>query len=130
MFIQVQYPLSLTYIKYKHFLIFGWGESAVFLYFCIRNTFLGAPFLNMMLWAGLIFSFDERNMKVKHCFLMEKSEWDLVTNIPCIIILIFNTFFLIWIMMVRNIQIISSCKYQNTSPDCCFKIKTADCYGS
>ena len=73
-----------------------------FIYFCILNTFLGTPSLNMMLWAGLRFSFDERNTKVKHCFLMEKSEWDLVTNIPCIIILICNTFFLIWIMLVRK----------------------------
>ena len=27
LFLQVQFPLSLTSIKYKHFLIFGWGEE-------------------------------------------------------------------------------------------------------
>ena len=27
LFLQVQFPLSLTSIKYKHFLMFGWGKS-------------------------------------------------------------------------------------------------------
>ena len=27
LFLQVQYPLSLVSIKYKHFLIFGWGNN-------------------------------------------------------------------------------------------------------
>ena len=31
LFLQVQFPLSLTSIKYKHFLIFGWGEGQTFL---------------------------------------------------------------------------------------------------
>ena len=39
LFIQVEYPLSLTFIKYGHFLLFGWGESASFPYSHIVNTF-------------------------------------------------------------------------------------------
>ena len=39
LFIQVEHPLSLTFIKYGHFLLFGWGESAAFPYSHIVNTF-------------------------------------------------------------------------------------------
>ena len=38
LFLQVQYPLSLVSIKYKHFLMFGWGGPIVnmIVWFCLR----------------------------------------------------------------------------------------------
>jgi hypothetical protein len=29
LFMQVQYPLSLVYVKYKHFLVFGLGREKI-----------------------------------------------------------------------------------------------------
>jgi len=97
LFLQVQYPLSLVSIKYKHFLIFGWG----------------GPILNSVIWFGLRLQVwteklddqpdftTDQSQKESSCFLMDYESCDLwVMEMPMLIILAFNTFFLIWIISI------------------------------
>eukprot|EP00090_Calanus_glacialis_P008808 TRINITY_DN17144_c0_g1_i1.p1 TRINITY_DN17144_c0_g1~~TRINITY_DN17144_c0_g1_i1.p1 ORF type:complete len:483 (-),score=95.59 TRINITY_DN17144_c0_g1_i1:231-1679(-) len=104
LFLQVQFPLSLTAIRYKHFTIFGWGT----------------PLLNMAAWVLLKHqshhqldsvgaeedqSEQEKKMvlyyKIINCPFFEDNEIDFfVYNIPVFLLLTCNTFFLVWIMLI------------------------------
>jgi len=88
LFLQVQFPLSLVSIKYKHFIMFG----------------CGGPIFNMAIWVGLrIFTYNSNNSEdvIKNCPFFEKNEVDFfICEIPIFFILICNTFFLIWIMVI------------------------------
>ena len=104
LFLQVQFPLSLTSIKYKHFLLFGWGEENQMLELLILILFIiGLSFLNTLLWVILRLSLsDEKSaLPSSTCPFFEKSNLDSVHEIPSFLILVFNTFFLVWIMAVR-----------------------------
>jgi len=98
LFLQVQYPLSLVSIKYKHFLIFGWG----------------GPIINSLVWFGLRLqvwteilndqqsdSSPDQSREASSCLFMEYEACDLwVMEMPMLIILAFNTFFLVWIISI------------------------------
>ena len=91
----MQYPLSLVSIKYKHFLLFG----------------LGVPILNTLLWFALRLhgqgaepAREEGGEEEFHeCIFMSEKQVDVwVMQVPMLIILVFNTFFLIWIISVSQ----------------------------
>jgi len=88
LFLQVQFPLSLVSIKYKHFIIFG----------CC------GPIMNIAIWVGLrILTYDANSKEdtIKNCPFFEQNEVDFfVCEIPIFFILICNSFFLIWIMVI------------------------------
>jgi len=56
----VQYPLSLVSIKYKHFLLFGWG----------------GPILNSLVWFALRLA-DQGIEEEEGCVFMEEKPCDL-----------------------------------------------------
>jgi len=100
LFLQVQFPLSLVSIKYKHFIIFG----------------CGGPIVNIAIWVGLrVLSYEPngKNDIIKDCPFIEKKELDFfIFEIPIVFILICNSFFLIWIMVI----VVSKLR-QNTAMD-------------
>jgi len=88
LFLQVQCPLSLVNIKYKHFIMIG----------------CGGPVLNLMIWVALrLYMHDpgpEEEVLI-NCPFFEKTNVDsYVFEIPLFAILFSNTFFLIWIMVI------------------------------
>ena len=106
LFLQVQFPLSLVSIKYKQFIMFGCGKENVFWVISFYKWFysLGGPLINMAIWVGLrILTYDSNGNEdiIKNCPFIETNEVDfIVFEIPIFFILICNTFFLIWIMVV------------------------------
>ena len=106
LFLQVQFPLFLVSIEFKHFIIFGCGNDSNDL---ISNTskcfFLtGGPIMNIAIWIWLrIFTYDSMNNEdvIKDCPFFETNGVDFFTcEVPIPFILICNIFFLIWIMVV------------------------------
>ena len=100
LFLQVQYPLSLVSIKYKHFLVLGWG----------------GPILNTLVWFSLrlydhrypawsdqeeLEDRDKDEDEIECLFMKEKPLDRWVMHVPMLVILFWNTFFLIWIISVR-----------------------------
>jgi len=88
LFLQVQFPLSLVSVKFAHFLLFG----------------CGGPVLNIGVWIALrIIYYDPSNTEdvIENCPFFETNGVDFyVCEIPILLILICNTFFLIWIMVI------------------------------
>jgi hypothetical protein len=111
LFLQVQYPLSLVSVKYKHFLIFG----------------LGGPILNTLIWFATRIADhgdhgdhgDHRDQTGTEEDWQVEQQWEglvpgevgcpfakrkmvdrWVMELPILIILFFNTFFLVWIIFV------------------------------
>ena len=82
----MQYPLSLVSIKYKHFLLFG----------------LGVPVLNTLLWFALRLHYATDTSKQQCAFTkdMQVDFWTI--QCPMLVILFWNTFFLVWIIMVSS----------------------------
>ena len=57
----------------------------------------------MLLWLVLRTYYDQTansNLEVEHCSLLSESQWDFVNEVPCFIILVCNTVFLVWIIVV------------------------------
>jgi len=107
LFLQVQYPLSFVSIKFKHFFIFGCGKFIVHNVLILFNSsFSGGPLMNITVWIFLRLHFYSPNNAddiIKDCPFFEATEVDLfVCEIPILFILILNTFFLIWIMVVSS----------------------------
>ena len=92
MFLQVQFPLSLASIKYKHFLMFGWGKWQ---YFCNKkrkdnwkkkkkeNEIFcpGLPSLNKVIWvvAQLIYQkYQAEETSIESCPLVQDRETDVI----------------------------------------------------
>ena len=67
----------------------------------------GGPVLNLLLWVALRLHFHDPLQSEQpslDCPFFEKSTLDVyILQIPLCTILFCNTFFLIWIMVVRNI---------------------------
>merc|ERR1719320_2403038 len=93
LFLQVQFPLSLTAVKYKHFLLSGWG----------------IPAINILVWMLLRMvqhfstssaTSSTTTTSIHSCPFFAKSDLDYVYEVPSCIILICNIFFLIWIILV------------------------------
>jgi len=87
LFLQVQFPLSLVSIKYKHFLLFG----------------LVAPVANTSIWLAARLSQEEgRNSTNQDCLFAKEEQfldfW--VMKLPMLIILFWNTIFLVWIITI------------------------------
>jgi hypothetical protein len=92
----VQYPLSLVSVKYKHFLMFG----------------LGGPILNTLIWFATriadhkaptaMFQWEDEVDEVGCMFTERKMVDRWVMEVPILIILFFNTFFLVWIIFVSS----------------------------
>ena len=89
----MQYPLSLVSIKYKHFILFGWGS----------------PILNILVWFAMrVYDHSSRtegegDIEQFECLFMDEKPFDFwVIQAPMLVLLSWNTFFLIWIMWVRN----------------------------
>ena len=107
----MQFSLSLVSIKFKHFLIFGCGKVACgYNIIIIKNFFLtGCPVINMAIWILLrILLYDPSNSNdfIRNCPFFETNGVDFfVCEVPIIFILICNTFFLIWTMVVSKSMI-------------------------
>lgn len=90
LFLQVQCPLSLVNIKYKHFIMIG----------------CGGPILNLAIWvAARLYMHDpdpdNPDDLLSNCPFFQQSKIDVyIFEIPLFAILLFNTFFLIWIMVI------------------------------
>jgi len=103
LFLQVQLPLTLASIKHLHFVVIGWG----------------CPLLNMIIWCVLRIhnsengsarhlqdeGLDSRESKVMSlvlaCPFLEESSTDFYAyKMPVFILLIANSFFLVWIMVI------------------------------
>jgi len=87
LFLQVQFPLSLVSIKYKHFLLFG----------------LVAPVANTSIWLAARLSQEEGHNSTNQDCLFAKEEQFLdfwVMKLPMLIILFWNTIFLVWIITI------------------------------
>jgi len=98
LFLQVQYPLSLASIKFKHFLQFG----------------VGGPIVNTLLWLLLrLYEHNYDQCDQKKCMFMDETPIDLwLMQVPMLVILFWNTFFLIWIMSIVILKL-----RQNTAMD-------------
>lgn len=85
LFLQVQFPLSLASIKFKHFQIFGWG----------------APIANAMLliMVKLLKHFTS-DLTSSSCPFFIYSELDIVMEIPILTLLTSNFLFLIWVIII------------------------------
>ena len=89
--------------------MFGCGKDTIVGNISDFNCFLllGGPVLNLAIWVGLrILTYDPNRSKdiIKDCPFFEKNEVDFyICEIPIFCILVCNSFFLIWIMVV-NIQ--------------------------
>ena len=68
-------------------------------------SFAGGPVLNLLVWVGLRLYMHEPDVEVLiNCPFFEKTTVDsYVFEIPLFAILFSNTFFLIWIMVVRKL---------------------------
>jgi len=89
LFLQVQWPLSLVNIKYKHFIMIG----------------CGGPILNLLIWMVLRLHLHDPETLMEDptidCPFFEKTTVDIyLCELPLFVILFFNTFFLIWIMVI------------------------------
>jgi len=86
LFLQVQFPLSLVSIKYKHFLLFG----------------LAAPILNTCVWmAARVSQEDPGNSDQDVCLFGKEKPLDFwVMKLPMLIVLTCNTTFLVWIITI------------------------------
>lgn len=80
LFLQVQFPLSLASIKYKHFLIFGWG----------------APLISKVVWIILRLS----SLSDQHCPFLDIVKWDVVLEAPILTLLVINFLFLTWVVII------------------------------
>ena len=125
LFLQVQFPLSFISVEFKHFFIFGCGEfhldgrCNVLKYIFLL---LVGPVLNMAIWIVLRMATYDPSITdvIKNCAFFETNNVDFyVCEVPILFILICNTFFLIWIMVVRNLppkrelfQLFSDCYFQ------------------
>jgi hypothetical protein len=52
LFLQVQFPLSLASIKYKHFLVLGWGEGLGIWITSAFMLLIPQAFLPSTCWCG------------------------------------------------------------------------------
>jgi hypothetical protein len=136
LFLQVQFPLSLVSIKYKHFLMFGCGKEGII---CLFSTTLsiftsGGPVLNMAIWICLRILTYDQNLQddlIKGCPFIEKNEVDFfVCEVPIFLILLCNTFFLIWIMMASAHSLENYEGDLFHFPDCCFQASEKHRHGS
>jgi len=104
LYLQVQFPLSLTSVRYRHFTIIGWGS----------------PLVNIFIWAFIRYfthavpdPSDNSDVDASHnpeklvilqiyeCPFFAENDIDLLLyNVPVFILLSCNTFFLIWIMII------------------------------
>ena len=110
LFLQVQFPLSLVSIEFKHFIIFGCGKAIVGLISSFINYFYftGVPVINIAIRIGLrVYTYHPRSNDdvIKNCPFFETNGVDFyICEVPILFILICNTFFLIWIMVVSTLE--------------------------
>jgi hypothetical protein len=130
----VQYPLSFVSSEYKHFLVFGWGGPMLntLLWFILRIQDYRPT--DLPLWEGEREGQDgeqeDQGMGIQ-CLVMEKKPLDRwVMEFPMIIILFFNTFFLIWIMWVRFSRAKNIPFLIPICPDCYHETQTENSHGS
>jgi len=122
LFLQVQFPLSLTWIKYKHFLFFGLGgpiaNTLVWFALRVQDQFANLqgdsnntqPYYAEELRGDLKehghndtsgFSNWQDSDKPLVCLFVEDKQMDVwVMQVPMLIILVFNTLFLIWVILI------------------------------
>jgi len=106
LFLQVQFPLYLISFKYVHCLMLGCGKTffRVISYCCGDTNLIGGPVLNIGIWICVrLINYEpaDSDYIIKDCPFFEKMDLDFfLCELPIIIILCCNTFFLIWIMMI------------------------------
>ncbi|XP_023329104.1 diuretic hormone receptor isoform X2 [Eurytemora carolleeae] len=98
LFLQVQVPLSLANIKHKHFLLFGWGFPGlvIILWGLMRYYLPGFPQQDEEVQTS-----GKEGHQVYNCpFYREHPVDFLAYSVPVFTLLICNTFFLVWIMVI------------------------------
>ena len=89
--------------------------------------------MNITIWIFLRIHFYEPNNAddiIKDCPFFEVTQVDFFAcEIPIFFILILNTFFLIWIMVVSFSKLLILCARKLFS-DCYFKVEREGCHGS
>jgi len=119
LFLQVQLPLSLATVRHMHFLIIGWGcPLTMMAIWVLLRLFKGEEVNLMAKLARLGFGKLESDLelgklepdlgnhtrlaaRVLRCPFIEESEADVYAyKLPVFILLVINTFFLVWIMVI------------------------------
>jgi len=122
LFLQVQLPLSLATVKHLHFLVIGWGcPLTMMTIWVLLRLFKGEDKLDLLAKLGFgqfesdlghfeseLGNSTEHNQnrkrlaeRVLRCPFIEESAADIYAyKLPVFILLVINTFFLVWIMVI------------------------------